>query len=87
MRANYQTMIWQQAHITHPHIPHPSGHGWTMSSDEVLVIDWCDDPVPLQLVDILHTRTEEETNTSDNTDSTEEESDLESCDYDEDDFC
>ena len=27
MRANYQAHIWKQAHIGHPDIPNPSGHG------------------------------------------------------------
>ena len=83
LRANYQTMIWRHAHISHPDIPHPSGHGWTMNSDDILFIDWCTDPVPQQLVDILHTRTEEDA--GDRTHLREEESDLESSDDDGDD--
>ena len=64
MQANYQAMIWRQAYIAFPDIPHPSGHGWTLRSDDVLSIDWCTDPVPQQLVDILYTRTEVETGDS-----------------------
>ena len=63
LRSNYQTMIWRQSHIANQNIPHPSGHGWIMSSN-VLAIDWCADPVPKQLIDIMYSRTESESNIS-----------------------
>ena len=42
-----------------PDIPHPSEHGWTLSED-ILSIDWCEDPVPQHVVDILYVSTTEE---------------------------
>ena len=87
MRANYQAMIWRQAYIAHPDIPHPSCHGWTMSANGVLCIDWCKDLVPQQLVDILHdyertdeynTEIDNDTTDNDSTDmNTTEEDDVE----------
>ena len=82
MSANYQTLIWKQADSKDQIYPSASDHGWTATNED-LVIDWCSDPVPQQLVDILYIRTESETNTSDDTD-TEDDSALEPTDdYDE----
>ena len=65
LRANYQALIWRKADIAYPDIPHPSGHGWNLSED-ILSIDWCEVPVPQQLVDILYVSTTEEEGESTN---------------------
>jgi len=54
MRANYQTLIWRQAHIAYPTLPSPDGHGWVKDADGNLHIDWIEgDMIPQTLVDIL----------------------------------
>ena len=57
LHANYQALIWRKADIAYPDIHHPSGHGWNLSED-ILSIDWCEVPVPQQLVDILYDNNE-----------------------------
>ena len=52
-RANYQTLIWKNAHIQTPDIPSPVGKGW-QEDESGLQIQWTEgDILPGELVDIL----------------------------------
>ena len=87
LHANYQALIWRKADIAYPDIPHPSGHGWNLSED-ILSIDWCEVPVPQQLVDILYVSTTEEEGESTNNEAdgdADDDDDDDDDDYDDDD--
>ena len=83
LHANYQALIWRKADIAYPDIPHPSGHDWNLSED-ILSIDWCEVPVPQQLVDILYVSTTEEEGESTNNEA-DGDADDDDDDYDDDD--
>ncbi len=34
-RAHYQTVVWRQAHSSHPNIPNPEGLGWRVEETTV----------------------------------------------------
>ena len=52
-RANYQTMIWNQAHVQYPELPQPhDGQGWEMN-EQTLSHKWSEgDILPQELVDL-----------------------------------
>lgn len=44
-RANYQAGVWQRSLENSPEVPHPhDGHGWALTNDGTLTIDWMTGP-------------------------------------------
>ena len=35
-RAHHQASVWRQAHCTHPNVPEPTMHGWTLTDGQLL---------------------------------------------------
>ena len=72
-RANYQVAIWKRAHITEPLVPNPhEGHGWTIE-DGVMQPLWTSSEVlPKQLVDILESTVDDDTEDSEEEDDSDE---------------
>jgi hypothetical protein len=59
-RANYVAHIWRNSHVAYPNIPTPEGYGWKCNAEGCLQIQWSEgDIMPQQLIDVLHTTTEE----------------------------
>jgi len=53
-RANYQAAIWRRSLQCAAYVPHPKDHGWTVSEDGQLEINWiCGLPAPLAVLELL----------------------------------
>ena len=53
-RANYQAAIWRRSLQCAAYVPHPKDHGWTVSEDGQLEINWiCGLPAPLAVLKLL----------------------------------
>lgn len=55
-RANYQAAIWRRSLQSHPQIPSPAGHGWSLEEDK-LVVNWMSrEPTPVAVLELLSCR-------------------------------
>ena len=55
-RANYQAAIWRRSLQSHPQIPSPAGHGWSLEEDR-LVVNWMSgEPAPVAVLELLSCR-------------------------------
>jgi len=59
-RVNYQTFIWKHAHVAQLQLPSPDGCGWKKTVSGELEIDWTEDALPQQLVEVLADREHED---------------------------
>jgi hypothetical protein len=70
LRVNYQTRIWKNAHLPHPDIPSPVGHGWRLDETGNLTYEWTrGDIMPQELVDILSESAPDANDTDDEEDN------------------
>ena len=50
-RANYQAAIWRRSLQSHPQIPSPAGHGWSLEEDRLLVNWMSGEPAPVAVLE------------------------------------
>jgi hypothetical protein len=70
LRANYQALIWNNAHKAFPDIPSPVGNGWKRDEGtNEIAFEWTSGPIlPVELIDIISNAPENENDNEDNFD-------------------
>ena len=52
-RVNYQAYIWKHAHIPQLELPSPIGCGWKLDQEGHFIVDWIENALPQQFVEVL----------------------------------